>query len=142
MNLSLNACEAMLDGGTLMIGTSRKDNQVVIEVTDTGCGIKPEHLGTNLRAVFTTKPVGKGTGLGLSVSCGIVQQHGGSLEVEERAGQGNHLHDQPACGRKPRRLDPWARLRYSQVIRAGRRTRSLLRRTRGSHGTENPGDSR
>jgi two-component system, NtrC family, sensor kinase len=88
VNLSLNACEAMLDGGTLMIGTSHKGNQVVIEVTDTGCGIKPEHIGQIFEPFFTTKPVGKGTGLGLSVSCGIVQQHGGSLEVESVPGKG------------------------------------------------------
>ena len=88
INLSLNACEAMSNGGTLMLGTSVADGQVVIEVTDTGCGIKQEHLDKILEPFFTTKPVGKGTGLGLSVSYGIVQQHGGTLEVESQEGKG------------------------------------------------------
>ena len=88
VNLSLNACEAMHSGGTLMIGTSRADNKVVIEVTDTGCGIRPQDLERIFEPFFTTKPVGKGTGLGLSVSSGIIQQHGGTLEVESVPGKG------------------------------------------------------
>ena len=88
VNLSLNACEAMSDGGTLMIATSGTNDQVVIEVTDTGCGIKPEHLDKIFEPFFTTKAVGKGTGLGLSVTYGIVQQHGGTLEVESAVGKG------------------------------------------------------
>ena len=88
INLSLNACEAMPDGGTLMLATSCADGRIVIEVTDTGCGIEKEHLDKVLEPFFTTKPVGKGTGLGLSVSYGIVQQHGGTLEVESQEGKG------------------------------------------------------
>jgi two-component system NtrC family sensor kinase len=88
VNLSLNACEAMPNGGTLLIGTSLVDDQVVVEVTDTGCGIKPRDLEKIYEPFFTTKPVGKGTGLGLSVSCGIIQQHGGVLEVESVVGKG------------------------------------------------------
>jgi two-component system NtrC family sensor kinase len=88
INLSLNACEAMPNGGTLMLATSGADGRIVIEVTDTGCGIKQEHLDKVLEPFFTTKPVGKGTGLGLSVSYGIVQQHGGTLEVESQEGKG------------------------------------------------------
>jgi len=88
INLSLNACEAMPNGGTLLLATSGANGSVVIEVTDTGCGIKPEHLDKVLEPFFTTKPVGKGTGLGLSVSYGIVQQHGGTLDVESQEGKG------------------------------------------------------
>ena len=88
VNLSLNACEAMSDGGTLMIATSGKSDRVVVEVTDTGCGIRPEHLDKIFEPFFTTKAVGKGTGLGLSVTYGIVQQHGGTLEVESAMGKG------------------------------------------------------
>jgi signal transduction histidine kinase len=61
---------------------------VVVKVTDTGCGIKRAHLDRVFEPFFTTKPVGKGTGLGLSVSYGIVQQHGGSLEVQSEEGKG------------------------------------------------------
>ncbi len=88
VNLSLNACEAMPNGGTLLISTSCEADRVVVKVVDTGSGIKREHLDKIFEPFFTTKPVGKGTGLGLSVSYGIVQQHGGTLEVESQEGNG------------------------------------------------------
>jgi two-component system NtrC family sensor kinase len=88
VNLSLNACEAMTNGGTLLLSTSCEGGEVVVKVTDTGYGIKAEHLDQIFEPFFTTKPVGKGTGLGLSVSYGIVHQHGGSLEVESEEGRG------------------------------------------------------
>ena len=88
LNLSLNAFEAMPDGGTLTIRTLAQDGNVLVKVTDTGHGIKKEHLDRIFEPFFSTKPVGKGTGLGLSVSYGIVQQHGGSLEVDRVEGAG------------------------------------------------------
>ncbi|HUT88056.1 MAG TPA: cache domain-containing protein [Thermoguttaceae bacterium] len=88
LNLSLNACEAMRNGGTLLVGSSAENGCVLVKVTDTGCGIKREHLDQIFEPFFSTKPVGKGTGLGLSVSYGIVQQHGGALEVETEEGKG------------------------------------------------------
>lgn len=89
LNLALNACEAMPQGGTLALATSAEDGKVVVRVTDTGHGIKPDHLDQIFEPFFTTKPVGKGTGLGLSVSYGIVRQHNGSLEVESEEGKGS-----------------------------------------------------
>ena len=88
VNLSLNACEAMPGGGTLLVSTAAAGNCIVIKVIDTGSGIRREHVDKIFEPFFTTKPVGKGTGLGLSVSYGIVQQHGGSLEVESQEGKG------------------------------------------------------
>ena len=88
INLSLNACEAMPAGGTLLIATLADDGKVLVRLTDTGCGIKREDLGRIFDPFFSTKPVGKGTGLGLSVSYGIIQQHGGSIEVESEEGKG------------------------------------------------------
>jgi PAS domain S-box-containing protein len=88
LNLSLNACEAMPGGGRLTIRTSRQNAKVLVKVIDTGCGIKKEHLDQIFEPFFSTKPVGKGTGLGLSISYGIVQQHGGTLEVESQVGEG------------------------------------------------------
>ncbi len=89
VNLALNACEAMPEGGTLLISTLARNGRVVIQVTDTGHGIKKEHLDKVFEPFFSTKPVGKGTGLGLSVSYGIVEQHGGTLEVESEDGKGS-----------------------------------------------------
>jgi len=88
LNVLLNACEAMPRGGRLTISTSAQDGSVLIKVVDTGCGIKKEHLEQVFEPFFSTKPVGKGTGLGLSVSYGIVEQHGGSLEIESEEGSG------------------------------------------------------
>ena len=88
LNLSLNACEAMPSGGTLTIRTRVEDDRVVVQLADTGCGIKQEHFDRIFEPFFTTKPVGKGTGLGLSVSYGIVQRHGGGIEVESEEGKG------------------------------------------------------
>jgi len=88
LNLSLNACEAMHDGGTMTISTSAEGDKVVLKVIDTGCGIKEEHIDHIFEPFFSTKPVGKGTGLGLSVSYGIVQRHGGTLEAESEFGKG------------------------------------------------------
>jgi len=88
LNLSLNAGEAMQDGGTLTISTSAQGSRVLLKVRDTGCGIKEEHLDRIFEPFFSTKPVGKGTGLGLSVSYGIIQRHGGTLDVESEIGKG------------------------------------------------------
>ena len=88
LNLSLNACAAMPEGGTLTISTSAGDGKVLLKVTDTGCGIKREHLDRVFEPFFSTKPVGQGTGLGLSISYGIIRQHDGTLEVQSEEGKG------------------------------------------------------
>lgn len=91
VNLSLNAIEAMPEGGLLSVSTRAVDGRVVIVVRDTGCGIKAEDLDRVFDPFFTTKPPGEGTGLGLSVSYGTVEQHGGELTVESREGVGTTM---------------------------------------------------
>ena len=88
LNLSLNACAAMPNGGTLTTRTLMEDRRVLVKVTDTGCGIKKELFDRIFEPFFSTKPVGEGTGLGLSISYGIVQQHGGALKVQSEEGEG------------------------------------------------------
>jgi PAS domain S-box-containing protein len=89
-NLMLNAADAMEGKGRLTIsGTSDTEaEQVIVKLTDTGPGIAPENMEKIFEPFFTTKPVGVGTGLGLSVVYGVVQRHGGSIEVESPPGRG------------------------------------------------------
>jgi signal transduction histidine kinase len=84
LNLFLNARDAMNTGGVLAIRTWADEASAKIEVSDTGTGIAPEHLNRIYDPFFTTKAARKGTGLGLSVSYGIIQEHGGSIEVSNR----------------------------------------------------------
>ena len=87
-NLVLNARDAMPSGGWLTLATSADADTLVVEVKDTGHGIRREHIRRIYDPFFTTKGIGKGTGLGLSVSYGIVQEHGGAIFVESVPGQG------------------------------------------------------
>jgi signal transduction histidine kinase len=89
LNLFLNAIQAMPEGGELRVEADVVDDQWVrVEVSDTGPGIPPEHLSQIFDPFFTTKDPGMGTGLGLSVSHGIIEEHGGRIEVTSDLGQG------------------------------------------------------
>jgi signal transduction histidine kinase len=88
MNLLVNAAQAIEGKGKIWVRTYRKGEEVVVEVEDTGSGISPENIKKVMEPFYTTKPVGKGTGLGLSVSYGIIQKHGGRIEVESELGKG------------------------------------------------------
>lgn len=88
MNLMINAAHAIEERGTITIRTGTQDNQVWVEISDTGKGIAPEHLSKIFDPFFTTKPVGKGTGLGLSVSYSIIQTHHGQISVVSDVGKG------------------------------------------------------
>jgi signal transduction histidine kinase len=89
MNLLINAAHAIKERGRITLRTGHDEQNVWVEVEDTGNGIPPEQLGRIFEPFFTTKPVGKGTGLGLSLSYGIVQKHGGRLEVKSEVGKGS-----------------------------------------------------
>jgi signal transduction histidine kinase len=87
LNLALNACQAMPDGGTLRIrAEAARGHRVSISVTDTGIGIKPEHLPRIFDLYFTTKE--KGSGIGLSMVFRTVQMHDGEIEVQSTPGAG------------------------------------------------------
>lgn len=88
VNLLLNAIDAMPDGGKVRMAAEARDGLIEVRVEDTGCGIPPESLSRIFDPFFTTKKVGKGTGLGLAVVYGIVQDHGGTIEVKSELGMG------------------------------------------------------
>lgn len=81
LNLFLNARDAMPDGGALKIETRGDENEIKVEITDSGLGINENDLKKIFDPFFTTKTAGKGTGLGLAVCYGIVSAHGGKIAV-------------------------------------------------------------
>jgi two-component system NtrC family sensor kinase len=95
LNLLVNALQAIetthRTDGRITITTAAEDGEVVIEVADNGCGIPVEALPQIFDPFFTTKGIGDGTGLGLSITHGMVQDHGGRLEVESDSGQGTRF---------------------------------------------------
>ncbi|HOW74041.1 MAG TPA: response regulator [Phycisphaerae bacterium] len=102
LNLAINARDAMADGGTLQLsalsdepspapgspGTRVQPPRACLVVADTGTGIPEEILPRLFEPFFSTKPRGQGTGLGLSIVHGIVENHGGAIEVQSEVGRG------------------------------------------------------
>jgi signal transduction histidine kinase len=87
LNLGLNACQAMPNGGTLRITCeATRGRRVKVMFTDSGVGIKPEHLKRIFDLYYTTKE--KGSGIGLSMVYRTVQMHDGEIEVESTPGMG------------------------------------------------------
>ena len=103
LNLAVNARDAMPNGGTVRVALVTGDRPTdaagavsevarpacaCVEIGDTGSGIAPDAVPHIFEPFFTTKPVGLGTGLGLAIVKSVVEQHGGQIEVQSRAGQG------------------------------------------------------
>ncbi len=117
LNLCINARDAMPSGGTLSVrtrnvelesprpllaGSLTQGRWVRLTVTDTGTGIPEEILERIFEPFFTTKEPGKGTGMGLSLVYGIVQSHGGGIDVESSPDSGTSFHVYfPAKKRNP-----------------------------------------
>jgi PAS domain S-box-containing protein len=122
LNLALNSRDAMPDGGMLEFATAnvvvgeeyhrlhrqaRPGRYVRLEVGDTGCGMSAEVQLRIFEPFFTTKEEGKGTGLGLAVVYGIVQAHGGWIDVESHPGRGTRFFVYlPAIERPPSASHP------------------------------------
>ncbi len=88
LNLLLNACQSMTEGGTLTLKLCPKGDMVELSVQDTGTGIPEDQISKIFDPFFTTKAVGEGTGLGLTVVHGIIQEHNGTIRVNSIPGQG------------------------------------------------------
>ncbi|MCK5837605.1 MAG: GHKL domain-containing protein, partial [Desulfobacula sp.] len=92
MNFVSNAAETITSkqGGILSIETSysKEDDHIGIRIKDSGAGIPKEYYSKLFEPFFTTKKKGKGVGLGLSVAYGIIQDHGGSIQVNSKEGKG------------------------------------------------------
>jgi two-component system, cell cycle sensor histidine kinase and response regulator CckA len=93
LNLLLNAVQALPEGragaNEVTLRTYARDEHVHLEIGDTGAGIPPQVLPHIFDPFYTTKPIGEGTGLGLAVSCRIVADHGGRIDVESEVGRGS-----------------------------------------------------
>jgi two-component system NtrC family sensor kinase len=91
VNIILNSCEAMRNGGRLAINTSfsKKEKMVKVEIADNGIGIPEENLPKIFDPFFTSKE--QGTGLGLSVVYGVINSHGGTIGVKSKVGEGTAI---------------------------------------------------
>ncbi len=103
VNLLTNAIDACAQDVGLVAVHSQAEPEVMgvrIDIEDNGCGIEPSIRDRIFDPFFTTKPVGQGTGLGLSISYGIIQEHGGRIEVRSKPGEGScftvHLPLEPS----------------------------------------------
>ena len=88
INVLMNAVQAIEKEGQITIKTYQANNNVIIEISDTGHGIPPENIDKIFNPGFTTRGVGVGTGLGLSICFNIIQKHQGQIKVESEVGKG------------------------------------------------------
>jgi two-component system NtrC family sensor kinase len=92
LNLLQNGLHALPDAhGILTVETGHDGERCFFRVCDTGTGIAAQHLPKIFEPSFTTKPPGEGTGLGLAIAYRIVEDHGGSFQVETEVGRGSRF---------------------------------------------------
>jgi ligand-binding sensor domain-containing protein/signal transduction histidine kinase len=101
MNIIVNACQAILTGqgqkkedhdcGKLIISSTKSGDEIQISFKDNGCGMDKETLQRVFEPFFTTKDVGSGTGLGMAISFGIIEEHGGHIEIESVVNEGTTI---------------------------------------------------
>lgn len=88
LNVLLNAMDASPPGGLITVSTRCQGGEVIIEITDQGTGIAPEHVNQAMEPFYTTKEVGQGTGLGLSICYSIMELFRGRIELNSTVGVG------------------------------------------------------
>ena len=89
MNILVNASQSIKGEGRITIDTNYKENNLIVKIKDTGCGIKePDKI---FFAGYTTKGVGVGTGLGLAISQKIIEKHKGKIEVFTELNKGSEF---------------------------------------------------
>ena len=107
LNLMMNSLQAIeatgRQSGRLRLATRCTGEEIVVEISDDGCGIPPEVIPKIFDPFFTTKPIGKGTGLGLSIGHGIIHEHGGHIKVESAVGVGTRFLIHLPLGRDAKR---------------------------------------
>ena len=91
MNILVNAAQAITEKGEIRIETKKEGNNVLVSISDTGCGIREEHLSKIFDPFFTTKEIGKGTGLGMNIAYNIIQEHKGKIFVQSTVGKGTTI---------------------------------------------------
>jgi signal transduction histidine kinase len=99
MNLTVNACHAIesrkesnaLLVGRITISTDKVGSELLIKVQDNGNGMSETTKDKIFEPFFTTKSVGKGTGLGMAISFGIIEEHGGHIEIESAINKGSDI---------------------------------------------------
>ena len=131
LNIVVNACDAMPDGGTLIISTANRHvsahdrlapgDYVVLSVSDTGTGMSTEVLEHAFEPFFTTKDIGKGTGLGLSTVYGMARQLEGDVTIASSPGRGTTIELLlPAADRASESITPRKRAETSSAKEAAR----------------------
>jgi len=110
MNIIYNGIQAISDEGTLTISTRKYNEWAIVTIEDSGSGIPQDIIDKIFDPFFTTKKIGEGTGLGLSISYGIIEKHGGHINVESEVGKGTrfilHLKFNPQIDRRALDLEP------------------------------------
>jgi signal transduction histidine kinase len=91
MNLLTNAAQAIGEEGTITVTTRRDGACAVVEIADTGSGIKPDHLKQVFDPGFTTKGVGVGAGLGLPIAYRIIEDHHGTIDIQSEPDKGTTI---------------------------------------------------
>ena len=109
--------DAMGGSGTLRVSTRVEENDVVIEIGDTGPGMPPEVAARAFEAFYTTKDVGKGTGLGLDIARRIVvERHGGKISIDSRPGRDHTAGRAPGASLRAEADPAWCASHGSSAL--------------------------